>query len=283
MHGDLSQFQRERVLNKFRKKICTVLVVTDVASRGLDITGLSHVINFALPQDVESYVHRIGRTGRAGKSGTAITFITPSEFRKIIHIQKATKTEMKKGDIPDVPTVIETKKKRLTKTIYDCIEKGPGNDYLDYAEELLATHNPKLALASVLKIAFEEEFSEKNYTELKKGKSKRDNRDSFDSGRRDYPKRDRRQSGGKQNSKQFVDMKGQTRLFVAKGKMDHMDPKKLVMHIEKKSGVFGKRIQGVQIYDKFSFINVSYKDAERIIGAFKSEGNNKRPLIERAK
>lgn len=115
MHGDLSQFQRERVLNKFRKKICTVLVVTDVASRGLDITGLSHVINFALPQDVESYVHRIGRTGRAGKSGTAITFITPSEFRKIVHIQRATKTEMKKGNIPDVPTVIETKKKRLTK------------------------------------------------------------------------------------------------------------------------------------------------------------------------
>ena len=63
MHGDLSQFQRERVLGKFRKRICSVLVVTDVASRGLDISGLSHVINYALPQDAESYVHRVGRTG----------------------------------------------------------------------------------------------------------------------------------------------------------------------------------------------------------------------------
>ena len=63
MHGDLSQHQRERVLKKFRKKQCNILVVTDVASRGLDISGLSHVVNYALPQDPESYVHRVGRTG----------------------------------------------------------------------------------------------------------------------------------------------------------------------------------------------------------------------------
>ncbi|PIS44563.1 MAG: RNA helicase, partial [Ignavibacteria bacterium CG08_land_8_20_14_0_20_37_9] len=77
LHGDISQAQREKILNKFKKKKTNVLVATDVAARGLDIDDLTHVINFALPQDPEAYLHRIGRTGRAGKEGTAITFVSP--------------------------------------------------------------------------------------------------------------------------------------------------------------------------------------------------------------
>ena len=151
MHGDLSQFQRERVLGKFRKKICTILVVTDVASRGLDITGLSHVINFALPQDVESYVHRIGRTGRAGKSGTAINFITPAEFRKINHIQKATKTEMTKKEVPNVKDVISSKKNQLKKSVYDSIDNGNHHAYMDYAESLLEDYSPERSVGRFIK------------------------------------------------------------------------------------------------------------------------------------
>ena len=84
LHGDISQGQREKILQKFKDKKITVLVATDVAARGIDVDNLTHVINYSLPQDPESYIHRIGRTGRAGKSGTAITLITPSEYRKLL-------------------------------------------------------------------------------------------------------------------------------------------------------------------------------------------------------
>ena len=137
MHGDLSQFQRERVLQKFRKQICNILVVTDVASRGLDITGLSHVINYALPQDPESYVHRIGRTGRAGKSGTAITFMTPSEYRKLTFIQRVAKTDIKKASLPNVKTIIEAKKTRIYEKIQSTINTELDKDYETFAQSLL--------------------------------------------------------------------------------------------------------------------------------------------------
>ena len=96
LHGDISQGQREKILQKFRDKKLTALVATDVAARGIDVDNLTHVINYSLPQDPESYVHRIGRTGRAGKSGTAITLITPSEYRKLTTIQKLANAKITK-------------------------------------------------------------------------------------------------------------------------------------------------------------------------------------------
>ena len=82
LHGDVSQAQREKILRKFKRKAVNILVATDVAARGIDVNNLTHVINYSLPQDTESYVHRIGRTGRAGNQGTAITFISNSEYRQ---------------------------------------------------------------------------------------------------------------------------------------------------------------------------------------------------------
>ena len=274
LHGDLSQAQRDSVMQKFRKKICNILVVTDVASRGIDVKGLSHVINYAIPQDPESYVHRVGRTGRAGKTGTAITFITPSEFRKLMYIQKVSKKDISKKSIPDVNTIIEAKKKRITQKIQELQQGDLEQNLLTVAEEILSEKEPKEALAAVLKLAFDKEFSEDNYKDIRAvGK-----RDSHKSGRgRDRDRHDRRD----RNDRHSIDDSGQARLFIAKGKKDRMTPKELVAYIEKKSGVFGKRIQGVQIYDKFSFVNTSFSDAEQIVQAFKSPG--KRSLVEFAK
>ena len=96
LHGDLSQKQREITLKNFKDKKTRILVATDVAARGLDIMDLTHVINYSLPQNLESYVHRIGRTGRAGKNGTAITLVTPSEKRRFFYMQKIFKLKIKK-------------------------------------------------------------------------------------------------------------------------------------------------------------------------------------------
>src|SRR5699024_11145618 len=96
IHGDLTQGKRMSVLNKFKNGRVEVLVATDVAARGLDISGVTHVYNFDIPQDPESYVHRIGRTGRAGRTGEAISFITPREIGHLKLIEKVTKSKMKR-------------------------------------------------------------------------------------------------------------------------------------------------------------------------------------------
>ena len=88
LHGELSQVQRDNVMNRFRKKNIQILIATDVAARGIDIDGITHVVNFDIPVDPESYVHRIGRTGRAGARGIAISFCTEGERRELREIQK---------------------------------------------------------------------------------------------------------------------------------------------------------------------------------------------------
>ena len=117
LHGDIMQNQREKVLERFRLKKTRILVATDVAARGIDITGLSHVVNYSLPFDTATYVHRIGRTGRAGTTGIAVTFVRPEERRKLgfltKNILKATKSELKEGKIPNVHEVLKIKEKRL--------------------------------------------------------------------------------------------------------------------------------------------------------------------------
>lgn len=117
LHGDIMQNQREKVLERFRLKKTRILVATDVAARGIDISGLSHVVNYSLPFDTATYVHRIGRTGRAGTTGIAVTFVRPEERRKLgflsKNILKATKSELKEGKIPSVHEVLKIKEKRL--------------------------------------------------------------------------------------------------------------------------------------------------------------------------
>lgn len=117
LHGDIMQNQREKVLERFRLKKTRILVATDVAARGIDISGLSHVVNYSLPFDTATYVHRIGRTGRAGTTGIAVTFVRPEERRKLgflsKNILKATKSEFKEGKIPGIHEVLKIKEKRL--------------------------------------------------------------------------------------------------------------------------------------------------------------------------
>ena len=122
LHGDISQYQREQILNRFKQRRINVLIATDVAARGIDISSLSHVINYSLPQSPESYIHRIGRTGRVGKEGTAITFVTPDEYRKLVFIKRVTKTDIRKERIPAIEDVIKSKKKRIKNDIKAIIQ-----------------------------------------------------------------------------------------------------------------------------------------------------------------
>ncbi len=109
LHGDMSQMQRNLVIKKFKNKEISILVATDVAARGIDVIGLSHVINYSVPEDHESYIHRIGRTGRAGKEGIAITLISKSELRLLKYIQQKFKVTIEPIDVPDRATIIKAR------------------------------------------------------------------------------------------------------------------------------------------------------------------------------
>jgi ATP-dependent RNA helicase DeaD len=113
LHGDVSQDMRERILGRFREKKSLILVATDVAARGIDVEKLTHVVNFNLPFDPESYTHRIGRTGRAGHKGTAVTFVTPEEYRRLFALRRTSGAGLRKGAVPSVGTVIEAKRARI--------------------------------------------------------------------------------------------------------------------------------------------------------------------------
>ncbi len=250
LHGDISQPQRERILKKFKDKRINVLIATDVAARGIDIIDLTHVINYSLPQNPESYVHRIGRTGRAGKEGTAITFVTPDEYRKLIVIKKITKTDIRKEKIPGVEDIIKTKKTRIKNDIQSIVDSSEGSEYKTFAKELLAENDPVEILAAFIKHTFQDELNPRNYGKI-----------------RDVS----------------IDMKGTARLFVARGKVDDMNPKKLVDMIKQIAHVEPHKIRDVCIFEKFSFITVPFEDAEIILRAFKKDKKNTRSIIQRAK
>lgn len=130
-HGDRTQKERERILKKFREKTITVLVSTDVAARGLDVKNLTHVINYSLPWDVESYIHRIGRTGRNGQKGVAISLVSGDQMRKVDFIKKKTNRDFARRDIP---TAEEVLKKKLTATIERVFSLAPNANELRMKE-----------------------------------------------------------------------------------------------------------------------------------------------------
>jgi len=254
IHGDISQSQRERTLDKFKKQTVNILIATDVAARGIDVINLSHVINYSLPQDPDSYVHRIGRTGRAGNEGTAITFITPSEYKKLMFIQRVAKTDIKKSRIPNVKDIINAKKKKIYDDLSGILEEEVDSTYFNWAKNLLEDKNPTDILAAVLNYCFEDELNPESYGSVKEFGS---------------------------NKSDTVDKKGKARLFVSLGKKDNLNPKKLVELITGRVQLKSKQISDVQVMEKFSFVTVPFDKAEKIVISFKEKGQ--RPVISHAK
>ncbi len=249
LHGEVSQAMREKILKKFKAHQINILVATDVAARGIDIVDLSHVINYSLPQDSESYVHRIGRTGRAGKEGTAITFISANEYRSFVTLQKITKNTIRKEKLPHGRDVVAVKKARILGELSEIIELGTFGDYLGMAEDMLASTSPEVTLAALLKMAFKNELSEANYPEFR----------TFN-----------------------VDRRGKARVFIALGKRDGYDPATMVNMIKQKVKLSDSKIDEVQIMENFSFVTVPFNDAEQLLTALNKEGRGGRPLAELA-
>ncbi|HNL84428.1 MAG TPA: DEAD/DEAH box helicase, partial [Chitinophagales bacterium] len=253
LHGDIQQNLREKIVKSFKSNKYGVLVATDVAARGIDIQDLTHVINYGLPQDPESYVHRIGRTGRAGKTGKAILIIDPSERRKLVFIQKINKTHMQKGKLPDAFEMVKIKKRRIKDEVETIIATQHQEDYLSYAMELLQENEGKDVVAALLKHFVKDELNPKAYKQIKESKVSDDLR------------------------KQHV------KLFYAKGRKDNITPRIILDTLKKDTGIDSRKINDIRIMDAFSFFVTNGEDAEFILSYYKKDKSRKMPLVERAR
>ncbi len=156
LHGDLNQSQRNSVMNQFRAGAIEILVATDVAARGLDIEGVSHVYNFDIPQDPESYVHRIGRTGRAGRKGEAFTFITHRELDHLRIIERITQRKIKRHPIPTMTDALAGQQQITVERVLKAADEPVLSAYKSIAEGLLEQHDSVTLLAAALKLLTKE-------------------------------------------------------------------------------------------------------------------------------
>lgn len=261
LHGDINQAVRNKTLSYFKNKQINILVATDVAARGIDVNNLTHVINYSVPREAESYIHRIGRTGRAGNKGVAITFITRKDAFQLMRIQKMTKTNIKRQSAPTVNEVIIAKKEAFDACINEIINENDYAEYSELAKNTLANHAPEIVIAAILRHAYGDEFLPQNY-QMQYNNSN----SSSSSNHTDYENK----------------LEDQTRLFVALGKKDGYTPKKMLELLYTECKTPARKVRDIRILDNFSFISVPFDEAEIILRTINSD-KKKKPLISRAK
>jgi ATP-dependent RNA helicase DeaD len=155
IHGDMQQKQREQMVQQLKDSKIDIIIATDVAARGLDVERISHVINYDIPHDSESYVHRIGRTGRAGRSGKAILFITPRERHLLRMIERNNSTKIERMSLPSVEVINDERSRRFLEDVQQQIMSGEHSDYISIIEKIQSEHNQSgveiaAALASIM-------------------------------------------------------------------------------------------------------------------------------------
>ncbi|WP_253288897.1 DEAD/DEAH box helicase [Amphibacillus sp. MSJ-3] len=208
IHGDLTQGKRMSVLNKFKNGRIEILVATDVAARGLDISNVTHVYNFDIPQDPESYVHRIGRTGRAGKTGVAISFITPREIPHLKLIEKVTKSKVKRIKLPSSDEARRGQQQIAVDKLIRTIDTQNLEEYRETASTLLDEHDSVTIVAAALKMMTKERrqtpvtLSSVQPVSVKRVKNKNDKRKNY-RGKNDYKRQYGRNNKSKGRNRKF--------------------------------------------------------------------------------
>jgi len=238
LHGDLSQQQRDRVMKRFRDGKSELLVATDVASRGLDINNVTHVINFDIPQDPISYVHRIGRTGRVGRKGQAITLISPKEYRQLRLIENLIKTRIRRQELPSLADISERQAENLKNQLIKLIQNNRLGNYRAIVGDLFEEYDSMDVAAAALKFAVEGASSE----ERVEGKELDDINFA--------------------NTGAAV---GMVRFFVNIGRIQQIRPQDMIRWIADESGFSGNLIGTINIYDKFTFVEVPKEYAARVL------------------
>lgn len=238
LHGDLTQNVRDRVMDSFKNGTTQVLIATDVAARGIDVDDVEAVINFDVPQDIEYYVHRIGRTGRAGREGLALTFISGKEVYKLKDIEHYCKTKIKAKPIPSLDDVKNTKLEVLFEKIKETIAEGGISDMIEMVENHVndEDYTSMDMAAALLKMVIGDSLDRDDDVEEV----------HFD---------------------MYEDDNRMVRLFINVGKKDKIKPANILGAIAGESGMPGKLVGAIDMLDNYTFVEVPAKHADKVLKA----------------
>jgi ATP-dependent RNA helicase DeaD len=235
LHGDLKQTQRDRVMKKFRDGVIDFLVATDVAARGLDVENVSMVINYDLPEDIEYYVHRIGRTARAGRGGVAYTLVTARQIRNLKTIESFIKTKIKRKDVPTANDIVEKQRESMADKINSMIEKGGLTEYTSFIEKLAENNNSIDIAAALLKMIINKNESEAMETA----------EDIY--------------------TKDTGAAPGMVRMFLNIGRTHGVTVGNILGAISGETGIDGSLVGVIDMYDKFTFVEVPQKYSDKVL------------------
>jgi ATP-dependent RNA helicase DeaD len=272
LHGGMEQRLRDRVMSRFRDGTSDLLVATDVAARGLDIQRISHVINFDVPADSESYVHRIGRTGRAGRDGTAITLVEPREHRLLRSMEAVTK---QKVEVATLPTVADLRARRLDLTRASLRERllAGGLDHARVVVETLAQEfdiiDVAAAAVQMAHTALGGDGDDKEIPTVS-AQPPRDRGAAAGPGPRGAGPRLLKPARGRVAGETRSGGEDMTRLFVGAGRRAGVRPGDLVGAITGEAGIDSREIGAIEISDAFSLVEVPESRAQDIIAALKA-------------
>lgn len=302
LHGDLRQQQRNNVMSKFKAGVTTILVATDVAARGIDVSGLDAVINHDIPLDEEYYVHRIGRTGRAGMSGKAFSLVARDEKYRLRGIEAYAKAKIEKGVIPSFEDILGVRKARFVDNIAATINES--DDIASYADVLESLRHSGYSVEQVIAAMAQKimgvqknEYADGNLAwEERRGDRRGDERgDRRGSGDRKGAGGRFESRGGERRGDRFGDRDrrggergsfggrsegrrgrgqaeaGMTRLFFNLGRQDHLQPRDFVGAIAGEANIPGTSIGAIDIHDKFTYVDIPERDVRSVLHAM--DGN----------
>lgn len=258
INGDMAQNQRERTVDQLRDGRLDILVATDVAARGLDVERISHVVNYDIPHDTESYVHRIGRTGRAGRSGEAILFVTPRERRLLRSIERATKSSIEEMQLPTVDEVNETRKAKFAQSITESLADPQVDLFRSLINSYAEEHETPLAdIAAALATQSQsgDEFL------LKEDTLRRNDRRNDRRGRRNDREPDTRSLNERFSGKEpprFIDRTGKEMAVykIAVGKRQQVRPGAIVGAIANEGGLNSRDFGKISIFSEHSLVEL---------------------------
>ena len=338
LHGDMRQQVRTQVMSKFRAGTTTILVATDVAARGIDVSGVDAVFNYDVPQDLEYYVHRIGRTGRAGKTGKAFMFISARDRGALRGIENYTKAKIEQGTIPTYAELVETRHQRFVDQVKETLTAGVDASFdgiiASLSEEGYSDAQIMAALIKMQVGAVKSEFSDNqlsdsyreprsNDRDSRFGGNSRDSRPAPAYGRREsggYGNREsgRREDGSREGNfnregaaggfrsegggsrdfsapreRRFEPRERRSespagsrgsgnpdmvRLFLSLGRKDNVAPNHIVGAITSETNIAGRAIGQIDIYDKFSYIEIPQANVKQVLDGMQGKTINARQV-----
>ncbi|MCC1483604.1 DEAD/DEAH box helicase [Winogradskyella immobilis] len=248
LHGDLSQNQRDLVMKSFRNKQIQMLVATDVAARGIDVDDITHVINYQLPDEIETYTHRSGRTGRAGKTGVSMVIVSKSELRKIKSIERIIKKQFEKKDIPSGTEITEVQLMSLANKIHNTETNDEIDKYITSINELFVDTEKDELIKKFFSVEFNRFF---NYYQKSRDLGVVESRD-----------------GGRGEGRDYEKQSNDSRYFINVGRKDDFDWMKLKDFLKEKLELGRDDVFKVDVKESFSFFNTEKGLQEKVLAFF---------------